>query len=325
MKRLTIVGLALALLATACGTSSLSEAPGSETTTSTMSTTTVPMVSTTTAPPTTTTSVPASTTTTAATTPTTVPVVASATLSVAPWFFVDEAGHPNRTGPFLLPVRREVPHTLAFGRVSLEQLFAGPTSGEGAGVPSISTTIPNGVEVLGLTIQEGIAVVDLSHEFEGTDDSPVVAQRMAQVVFTLTSIPFVTEVLFRQDGKAIPAQTGDGQLVTRPVLKADYLEFAAALTVEAPVYNGIGGSPLHVTGFGSVFEAAFNYALTDDDGLIIAEGHAMTNNGTGWGAFDFTIPYYVDRTQVGSLIVWTYSAADGAQIDIREYPVVLKP
>lgn len=244
---------------------------------------------------------------------------------VAPWFLVDEAGHNNRSGPFLLPVGREIAATKAVGRASLEQLFLGPNSGETTGTPAISTTIPAGVRVLGLTIREGIAVVDLSSEFGGTETSPVVAQRMAQVVFTLTSIPHVTEVLFRQNGKAISAQTSDGSLVTRPVLKADYLDFAAALTVEQPVYNGVGANPLHVTGFGAVFEAAFNWVLTDDDGLIIAEGHELTTNGTGWGGFDFTISYKVDRRQVGALIVWTNSAENGQRIDIREYPVTLVP
>ncbi|HEX9763406.1 MAG TPA: GerMN domain-containing protein, partial [Acidimicrobiia bacterium] len=199
---------------------------------------------------------------------------------MAPWFFIDEDGQPGRTGPFLAPIQREVAYTKAVGRASLEQLFAGPTAGERDSVPAISSTIPSGVEVLGLTIKEGIAIVDLSNEFGGTDDSAVVAQRMAQVVFTLTTIPHVTEVLFRQEGEAIPAQTGDGQLVTRPVMKADYLDFAAALTVEKPVYGGTGGNPLHVTGFGAAFEASFSYALTNANGLIIAEGHALTTNGT---------------------------------------------
>ena len=170
-----------------------------------------------------------------------------------------------------------------------------------------------------------VATVDFSHEFEGTDDSAVVAQRMAQVVFTLTTIPHVTEVLFRQEGKAIPARTDERQLVTRPVMKADYLDFAASLTVEKPVYGGTGGSPLHVTGFGAAFEASFSYALTNANGLIIAEGHAMTTNGTGWGGFDFTIPYKVDSKQTGALIVWVNSAENGSHISVREYPVTLVP
>ncbi len=280
---------------------------------------------TTTSPATTTTTVASTTTTTVAPTTTTTTPPASTSLDVAPWFLVDEAGHLNRTGPFLLPVNRRIPSTKAVGRASLEQLFAGPTAGEMSGIPSISTTIPVGVRVLGLTIREGIAIVDLGGEFGGTDTSPVVAQRMGQVVFTLTSIPHVNEVLFRQDGVAIKAQTSDGQLVSRPVLKADYLDFAAALTVESPVYGGPGGNPLHVTGFGAVFEAQFNYALTDANGLIIAEGSAMTTLGTGWGGFDFVIPYKVAKKQTGALIVWDFSAANGERIDIREYPVVLVP
>ncbi|MGF1616657.1 MAG: Gmad2 immunoglobulin-like domain-containing protein, partial [Acidimicrobiia bacterium] len=103
------------------------------------------------------------------------------------------------------------------------------------------------------------------------------------------------------------------------------LDFAAALTVEKPVYGGTGGSPLHVTGFGAAFEASFNYALTNANGLIIAEGHAMTTNGMGWGGFDFTIPYQVDSKQTGALIVWVNSAENGTQISVREYPVTLVP
>lgn len=338
MKRSGAMILSLSLLAAACGTNAVTP-PGTETTTTTlqqptetsttiaMTSTTSSMASTTTTGPTntTTTAAPATTTTNPPTTPTTKQVVAPINLSVAPWFFIDEDGQPGRTGPFLAPIHREVAYTKAVGRASLEQLFAGPTAGERDSVPAISSTIPPGVEILGLTIKEGIALVDLSAEFEGTDDSAVVAQRMAQVVFTLTTIPNVTEVLFRQEGKAISAQTGDGQLVARPVMKADYLDFAAALTVEKPVYGGTGGSPLHVTGFGAAFEASFSYALTNASGLIIAEGHAMTTNGTGWGGFDFTIPYKVDSKQTGALIVWVNSAENGSQISVREYPVTLVP
>ena len=338
MKRSGAVILSLTLLAAACGTNAVTP-PGADTSSTTAqqpaeTSTTVGLTSTTSTIASATTTSPSTTTTAAAptttatnppTTPTTQPVVASTKLSVAPWFFIDEDGQPGRTGPFLAPIHREVTYTKAVGRVSLEQLFAGPTAGERDSVPAISSTIPSGVKILGLTIKEGIATVDLSDKFEGTDDSAVVAQRMAQVVFTVTSIPHVTEVLFRQEGKAIPAQTGDGQLVTRPVMKADYLDFAAAITVEKPVYGGTGGNPLHVTGFGAAFEASFSYALTDANGLIIAEGHALTTNGTGWGGFDFTIPYKVDSKQTGALIVWVNSAENGSQISVREYPVTLIP
>ena len=336
MRRYLVI--LVSVLFAACGTNAFdpgTDGPGSSTTAPSVGTTapaapgtTVPAEPTTTAPgPTTTTTNGVTTTTTAPSTPTTGPQPAPSAgpMTVAPYFFIDEEGHDNRHGPFLFPLAREVDRTVAVARASLEQLFAGPTRGERRSVPSISTTIPEGVEILGLTINQDIATVDLSEEFGATDDSAVVAQRAAQVVFTLARFDSVFEVVFRQEGKPVSIQIGDGQLVKRPVGIHDYLEFAAALSVETPIYGGPAGNPMRVTGFGAAFEANFNYALTDADGLIIEEGFAMTSNGVGWGGFDFTIDYEVDDPQVGALIVWVYSAKDGSRIDIREYPVLLTP
>lgn len=330
MRRIVIVLATLALVA--CGTSTADPgAPPQETTTTSppvpsttaqATTTTAAQSTTTTGAPATTTTVAPATTTTVSQTPTT---TVAGTMVVAPYFYIDEEGHPNRTGPFVFPLAREVDRTVAVARATMEQLLAGPTTGERQGVPSISTAIPDGVRLLGLTIDQDIATVDLSKEFGATDDSAVVAQRAAQVVFTLSRFDSVAEVLFRQEGKPVAIQIGDGSLVSRPVGIWDYLELAAAISVESPVYRGHGGDPLRVTGFGAVFEATFQYALTDADGLIIEEGIAMTNNGTGWGGFDFTIDYDVDSEQVGALIVWAHSAENGERIDIREYPVVLRP
>lgn len=334
MRRIVSVLATLALVA--CGTNTGSPEPTEQ-----MSSTTLPPATTTTIEGTATTVAPVETTATTQAPATTVTTVAPATttslsqttttnqpttsMMVAPYFYVDEGGHPSRSGPFLFPIAREVPSTVGVARAAMEQLLAGPTSGEGESVPAISTAIPSGVRLLGLTINEDIATVDLSSEFGANDDSATVAQRAAQVVFTLSRFGSVAEVLFQQDGKPVSIQTGDGSLVSRPVGIWDYLEFAAAITVESPIYGGPAGNPLRVTGFGAVFEANFQYALADDDGLIIAEGFAMTNNGTGWGGFDFTIDYEVDQRQVGALIVWAGSAQDGSRIDIREYPVVLTP
>lgn len=330
MRRIVTVLATLALVA--CGTSTANPGgPEDSTTLPTTATTVVAPAPSSTAAPATTTTAPQTTTTTVA--PVTTTSVSGATTSptpvgtmtVTPYFYIDEAGHPSRTGPFLMPMAREVFRTVAVARATMEQLLAGPTRDERQGVPSISTTIPAGTRLLGLTIDEDIATVDLSKEFGAGDNSATVAQRAAQVVFTLSRFDSVAEVVFRQEGKPVAIQIGDGSLVSRPVGIWDYLEFAAAISVESPVYRGRTDDPMRVTGFAAVFEAAFQYALTDANGLIIEEGVAMTNNGTGWGGFDFTINYDVDREQVGALIVWAHSANDGERIDIREYPVVLIP
>jgi spore germination protein GerM len=332
MRRIVIILATLGLVA--CGTttgapepteqgSTTTVAPPTTVTSESTTTSLAPVETSTTQAPATTTTTTASVTTTSVSATTT--SQAATSMQVAPYFYVDEAGHPERSGPFVLPVAREVPATGAVARAALVQLFAGPTAAETQSVPAISTAIPSGVQLLGLTINEDVATIDLSSEFGATEDSATVAQRAAQVVFTLSRFDSVAEVVFNQDGKPVSIQIGDGSLVSRPVGIWDYLEFAAAITVETPVYGGPAGNPLRATGFGALFEATFQYALADDDGLILEEGIAMTNNGTGWGGFDFTIDYEVDERQVGALIVWANSAKDGSQIDVREYPVVLRP
>lgn len=247
------------------------------------------------------------------------------TIEVAPYFLIDEAGRSNRTGPFLLPVARQVESTRAVARAAMEQLLSGPSREERDGVPSISSSIPEGVKLLGITIEDGLAAIDLSSEFEIGDDSAAVTTRIAQVVFTLTNFDSVERVRFLQDGEEVKVPIGDGSLVEGAVTRGDYLDFAAGISVESPHYGGTVSGPLRVTGFAAVFEATFRYALTDWDGVIIEEGQAMSSNGTGWGSFDFTIDYDIDSAQRGALIVWAHSAKDGSRIDVREYPLALQP
>jgi germination protein M len=51
----------------------------------------------------------------------------------------------------------------------------------------------------------------------------------------------------------------------------------------------------------------------------------MASSGTGTrGTFDVTIPFTVDKTGLGGLIVFAESAKDGSQIDVVEIPLQLK-
>ena len=247
------------------------------------------------------------------------------TMVVAPYFFLDEDGHPGRTGPFLAPVHRTVAKSTATARASVEALLASPTPGESSSIPGVSTQIPAGTTLNSVTIAGGVATVDLSPEFDAEQTSAAAAMRVAQVVFTLTRFDSISSVAFRQDGIPVSVQTDNGAVVSRPVTREDYLDFQAAVSVESPIYGGTARDPLRVTGVAAAFEATFEYALTDGEGLIIAEGFATAESGVGWAPFDFTIDYDVDRSQLGALIVWIDSAADGSRVDIREYPVYLQP
>jgi spore germination protein GerM len=305
-----VVGLMLAMVA--CGGAS---DPGSETST------TPQAPSTSAVPGTTTSEAPEPTTTTQASTTT----VAEEPLALAVYLYLDEPGQPHRPGPFLAPVHREVPPTVETAAAALDALLAGPTDDEAESVPGLSTAIPEGTELLGVSMDGTVATVDLSAELGAGDDSAATAMGVAQVVFTVTRLEGVTEVIIEQEGEPVAVPTSQGELVDRPVTRDDYIDYQAMVSVESPTYDGISGNPMRVTGVAAAFEATFEYALTDGEGLIIAEGFAMTDNGVGWGNFDFTIDYDIDTPQLGHLIVWITSAEDGSRVNVREYPVQLVP
>jgi hypothetical protein len=244
---------------------------------------------------------------------------------VAPYLFVAEDGHTGRTGPFVVPMARRVSETVAIAESSLDALLEGPTSAEMSFIPALSTEIPSGTELNSVTITDGVATVDLSGEFAAEEATSSAAMRAAQVVFTLTRFDTVDSVDFRQDGVDVEVRTDNAGMVDRPVTRDDYRDFQAAVSVENPLYGGASADSLVVTGEALVFEATFQFALTDDDGRTLEEGTAMSSSGSTWAPFDFTIDYDVTRSQMGALIVWVGSPRDGTRIDIREYPVWLQP
>jgi hypothetical protein len=166
--------------------------------------------------------------------------------------------------------------------------------------------------------------VHFNRKFAGNEDSASAALRAAQVVFTLTRYPTVDRVVFFHGDRRIRVQSGSGERKFG-VGRDDYLEFQAAISVETPVYGGVVRDSVRVSGQAAVFEAVLQYALRDGSGHLIEKGIAMTDNGTGWGSFDFTIQYDVATRQRGKLRVWAYSAKDGSRIDGRMYPVILAP
>src|SRR5712671_5369125 len=79
----------------------------------------------------------------------------------------------------LVPVLREVPPTQAVGAAAIAALLAGPNQRELSASPAMYTDVPDGTRLLGLTIDNGVATVNLSQEFEAGGDSASISRRMA--------------------------------------------------------------------------------------------------------------------------------------------------
>lgn len=243
------------------------------------------------------------------------------TTVVRSYFYL--GGEPGSAG--LLPVLREVPRTPAIGTAAMGALLAGPTGAESA-ERVITSAVPDGSRLLGLTIANGVATVDLSSEFESGGGSLSITVRLAQVVYTLTQFPTVQSVLFEIDGRPVSVFSGEGLILDGPVDRAAFDDVLPSIYVDRPAYGAAIGNPAQIVGSANVFEATFLVTLLDGDGATIAEAQTMATCGTGCrGTFDVTVPYDVAQAGWGTLRVWDGSARDGSPENVREYPVWLTP
>ena len=228
--------------------------------------------------------------------------------------------------PGLVPVLREVPQTQAVGTAALMALLAGPNDAELSARPAMYTAIPAGTRLLGLRIEGGVATVNLSREFESGGGSASVLGRLAQVVFTLTQFPTVQGVKFELDGEPVEVFSGEGVVLSEPVARDDYYDQLPPIWVNRPAWGGVLANPATIGGFANTFEATFQVRLLDGTGRTLAQGPVMATCGTGcWGTFEVSVPYTVARAGWGRLQVFEFSAADGSEVNLTEYPVWLTP
>jgi germination protein M len=226
----------------------------------------------------------------------------------------------------LLPVNRDVPRTVAVARAAMTALLAGPTASEASSSAGMTTAIPSDTLLLGISISNGVATVDLSREFESGGGSASMFGRLAQMTYTLTQFSTVTAVALHLDGQPVTTFSGEGIVLNRPVTRTDYVSFLPSIFVDRPAWGGDLGNPARITGLADVFEAQFLLEISTSNGTVIARQTVMASCGTGCvGTFDVTVSYSVDRAQPGYLTVYDRSAKDGSVVDRRVYSVTLDP
>ncbi len=117
-------------------------------------------------------------------------------------------------------VSRSVPDTPRVGAEALKALLAGPTPPEQR--TGLGTAIPRGTRFRDLRIHRGVALVDLSREFESGGGTLSLTMRLAQVTCTLDQFPGVEGVRFALDGQQVSVFSGNGIVLSRPVDCASY-------------------------------------------------------------------------------------------------------
>lgn len=200
------------------------------------------------------------------------------------------------------------PTTEGVAGEALRELLEGPNDFEQD--VGLTSAIPSGTRLIGVDIDDGVARIDLSDEFESGGGSQSMQARVAQVVYTATQFAQVDRVRILIDGEEVDAIGGEGLVVEEPLAREDF-EFGGdfgdaslvpPVLVEEPRLGEQVDSPVRIVGTANVFEATFQVEVVDGDGLIVAEQTVMATSGTGErGTFDAIVDFEADSSGLGAI------------------------
>jgi germination protein M len=186
------------------------------------------------------------------------------------------------------------------GTAAVEQLLAGPTATDRRA--GLTTAIPAGARLERLSIDEGVARVELSQSLGEA--------ATAQVVYTLTQFPSVRRV----------------QIEGEQHVRSDFEELTPPILVEVPAPGYSFSSPLLISGTANTFEATFQVEVLDAGGKVVGKRFVTATSGSGMrGTFQAKVPFRVEEQGPGKLVVYELSAEDGSRLHEVEIPLELVP
>jgi hypothetical protein len=203
-------------------------------------------------------------------------------------------------------------------QAALTELLAGPTPGEvDAG---LTTTIPSATTLRGVNLADGLATIDLSHEFGEGGGSLSLVTRVGEVVFTATQFPNVDRVLFWIDGAPIDVIGGEGLTMDQPWDRAGVgRDVSGSVLIDTPSPGATVGKTFTVTGEADVFEGQFPIEVWRDGEMI--GGIAPVTAGA-WGEWaDFEATITIDAAP-GPIELFAYD--EGGCGDGPECPEIIK-
>ena len=210
--------------------------------------------------------------------------------------------------------RRSSLHTSGVARAAMMALVGGTDTSEASA--GLTSAIPAGTQLLGLTIASGTATVNLNNAFAAGGTAKDELTRVAQVVFTLTQFPTVKTVAF-EIGGTTPATFASGAVSLRSALsRSDLLGALPPIFVETPAIGDTLHGSVHLSGLANVFEGQFRTQLVDGNGKVLLDQPVHATAGTGtWGPFEATFSFSTSSTVSSTLRVYDESAKDGSPID----------
>jgi len=225
----------------------------------------------------------------------------------------------QRSGKLWL-VKRQQPLTSAPARAAMQALLAGPNLSESdAGVGS---QVPASADLLGLSVANRTATVDLSSEFAASGTTAQVRMRLAQLTWTLAQFPTIDRVALQVNGRAVSSMAG--VRLPRPMTQDSFAGLLPPITVWNPAIGTALSGSVRVSGNATVFEGSLHIRILDHNGTTIARANTTASCGTCRGGYTILVPFSVGSDQLGAIVV-TDDDTDGngkPQHQVR-VPVVL--
>ena len=183
------------------------------------------------------------------------------------------------------------------GQPSIEQiLFAVPSPLDK--VAGLRTEIPHGTEVLGLTVRDGIATIDLSGEFASGGDPRKERARLAQVVYTLMQFGTVDGVRLLIDGRPLRVRSAEGRVQRQPLTRRSFADVAPPIFVDVPAVGDQIYSPLVIRGTAKTSAGRLVARVLDDEGRPLGKRVVTVTSGSGRGTFKETVVFAPEANRV---------------------------
>lgn len=202
--------------------------------------------------------------------------------------------------------------------VAIQTLLAGPAATETAA--GLTTQIPAGTTTRGLQIRSGVATLNLSPQFVTPGPAPLLAARLAQIVYTLTAYPNIGKVSIQVS--KVPLTSFAGVNLSAPVGRSQVTAALPGVLLESPaVGSTVSGSSVSLSGLTS-FVGTYDVQLVDATGKLLA---ATTNTAVSGATFTQTLPVRASSPSTGSLRIYARPSSPGQQIQVTSFPIPIQP
>jgi spore germination protein GerM len=231
-------------------------------------------------------------------------------------------------GPFLTPVWLP---GVGDVEAALTALLAGPEAalaGTEFGTAGLSTAIPEGTELLGVTVTDGTATVNLSETFDDGGGSASIMGRLAQLVYTATQFDAIDDVVLELAGDEVEVFSAEGLELDQPMDRTGAYDtgFIPKLYLDRPAYGQTVGTDFELAGVArDLFEATFVYELSDSADTIFAQGPVTASGSEGWNDYSIDVGYSAADAMPITVTLYEGSAKDGSIVFMISRPIRIDP